>query len=90
MNNIQPNNNLLLCRPDALDVRGMVVDDDPLGVEDVLRGSDWLASPWGLALTELDWDEWREPKNKKVTIISTLSSTIHNMCNFSRKNVANG
>lgn len=40
--------NLLLCRPDALDVRGMVVDDDdgvPLGVEDVLRGSDWLASP---------------------------------------------
>lgn len=68
----------------------MVVDDDPLGVEDVLRGSDWLASPWGLALTELDWDEWREPKNKKVTIISILSSTIHNMCNFSRKNVANG
>ena len=32
--------NLLLCRPDALDVRGIVVDDDPLGVDDVLRGSD--------------------------------------------------
>ena len=33
---------LLLCLPDVLDDRGMVVDDDgvPLGVEDVLRGND--------------------------------------------------
>lgn len=53
----------------------MVVDDDPLGVEDVLRGSDWLASPWGLALTELDWDEWREPKHENKLV--NLQMTVH-------------
>ena len=36
---------LLLGRPDELDDRGMVVDDDDgvlPDVDDVLRGSDWL------------------------------------------------
>lgn len=61
--------NLLLNRPEVLDDRGIVVEDDgvpPPGVDSEVRGSDWLLLRYGLALTELDWEECLEPKKKKL------------------------